>query len=93
MTAAQSFIRTDLNDAQRVTRLRAAAVLEEERTVQRGMDHAGRQPGRARLRRWRRRLRHAAERAGPDRAHHQGRPADRGGTTATASAARAAPTG
>ena len=32
MTAAQSFIRTDLNDAQRVTRLRAAAVLEEERT-------------------------------------------------------------
>ena len=32
MTAAQSFIRTDLNDAQRVARLRAAAVLEEERT-------------------------------------------------------------
>ena len=32
MTAAQSFIRADLNDAQRVARLHAAAVLEEERT-------------------------------------------------------------
>ena len=88
MTAAQSFIRADrLNDAQRVARLRAAAVLEEERicrTVWTMPDGSRAKPLDAK---WLRRWRPSADAygtlpsaAGSDRgaAAHQGRPADRG---------------